>query len=51
MRFLEIRFFGRGQRRIENPVATVILMPFIVLPQIIGIIFWNDFEMSVGFHL
>ena len=51
MRFLEIRFFGRAQRRISNPIATVILAPFIAFPQIIGVMFWDEFAMSVWFSI
>ena len=47
MRFLEIRFFGRDKRKIVNPLATVILVPMISTPQILGVIFWNDFASTV----
>ena len=47
MRFLEIRFFGRAQRWRSNPVATIILVPFIAFPQIIGVVFWNNLAMSI----
>ena len=47
MRFLEIRFFGRDRREIANPVATMILMPLISAPQVLGILFWDDFQASV----
>jgi UDP-GlcNAc:undecaprenyl-phosphate GlcNAc-1-phosphate transferase len=46
MRFLEIRRFGRSQRQITNPLATVLLMPLIVTPQILGIIFAKDAPMA-----
>jgi len=42
MRFLEIRSFGRSKRQITNPLATVVLFPLIVTPQILGIIFATD---------
>ena len=42
MRFLEIRFLGRNRRHISNPVATIILIPFISMPQIFGVLFWNS---------
>ena len=51
MRFLEIRFFGRAQRWRSNPVATIILTPFIITPQIIGVVFWNNFPMTVWFSI
>lgn len=47
MRFLEIRFFGRGRREIANPVATLILIPLISTPQVLGVLFWDDFGASV----
>lgn len=47
MRFLEIRFFGRERRKIANPVATLILIPLISAPQVLGILFWDDFEATV----
>ena len=47
MRFLEIRFFGRDRREIANPVATLILTPLISAPQVLGVLFWDDFGASV----
>ena len=47
MRFLEIRFFGRDRREISNPLATLILIPFISAPQVVGVLFWNNFKMTV----
>ena len=47
MRFLEIRFFGRDRREIANPVATLILIPLISAPQVLGVLFWDDFKASV----
>ena len=47
MRFLEIRFFGLDKREIANPVATLMLSPFILAPQVLGVLFWNDFTASV----
>ena len=47
MRFLEIRFFGRDRREIANPVATLILIPLISAPQVVGVLFWDDFKASV----
>ncbi|MDA9666182.1 undecaprenyl/decaprenyl-phosphate alpha-N-acetylglucosaminyl 1-phosphate transferase [bacterium] len=41
MRFLEIRFLGRDMRRITNPLATVILIPLISTPQVLGVLFWK----------
>lgn len=42
MRFLEIRFFGRDYRNIVNPISTIVLVPFISTPQVLGVIFWNN---------
>ena len=47
MRFLEIRFLGRAKRRISNPIATTILLPFVIMPQILGAMFWNNFAMTL----
>ena len=47
MRFIEIRFFGRDRREVANPVATLILIPLISTPQFLGVLFWDDFKMSV----
>ena len=47
MRFLEIRFLGRDRREIANPVATLILIPFISVPQVLGVLFWDNFKASV----
>ena len=47
MRFLEIRFFGRYKREIANPLATLILIPLISVPQLLGILFWDNFSVSI----
>ena len=47
MRYLEIRFFGRGRRAIVNPLSTLILIPMISMPQILGVVFWNNFTATV----
>ena len=47
IRFLEIRFFGRNKRRVVNPVSTVILIPLISVPQILGVLFWDNFIVTV----
>lgn len=47
MRFLEILFFGRDRRQIANLLATLILIPLISAPQVLGVLFWDDFEASV----
>lgn len=47
MRFLEIRFFGRKQRKFANPLSTIILAPLISVPQVLGVLFWNNFLATV----
>ena len=47
MRFLEIRFLGRRKRNISNPLATLILIPAISAPQILGVIFWDNNSAAV----
>jgi len=42
MRFLEIRLLGRRRRQLTNPLATFIIAPLIVAPQICGLIFAFD---------
>ena len=39
LRFLEIRFFGRKHRRIVNPIATLVVVPCAIAPQIFGVMF------------
>ena len=45
--FLKLDFFGRDRRRTTNPTATFILMPFVSAPQILGVLFWNNFLATV----
>ena len=42
MRFLEIRFFSKRKRNISNPLATCILVPFVSVPQFLGVIFARE---------
>ena len=48
MRFFEIRFLGRNRRRLANPLTTIVLLPFIAIPQMLGVIFWNNFAVSLS---
>jgi UDP-GlcNAc:undecaprenyl-phosphate/decaprenyl-phosphate GlcNAc-1-phosphate transferase len=41
MRALEIFILGRNKRRIANPLTTLILMPFILLPPLTGYLLWD----------
>lgn len=47
MRFLEIRFLGRDKRQLANPIATIILIPLVSVPQFFGVVMWKDFAPSV----
>ena len=47
MRLIEIRFFGRERRSFANPVATIILVPLISTPQLLGLIYWNDVIVTI----
>lgn len=47
MRFLEIRFFGRRRRHIVNPISTVILIPLISTPQILGVMYWDNLRATI----
>lgn len=47
MRFLEIRFFGRYKRRLVNPVSTIVLVPMISMPQVLGVIFWDQPKAAI----
>ena len=47
MRLLEIRFFGKNKRHILNPLTTVLLVPLISVPQILGVVFWDNFVATV----
>ena len=47
MRFLEIRILGRNSRTRSNPIATLVLMPLIAAPQIVGVIFITDHLYAV----
>jgi UDP-N-acetylmuramyl pentapeptide phosphotransferase/UDP-N-acetylglucosamine-1-phosphate transferase len=42
MRALEICVLGRNQRRLANPLSTLVLSPFVSMPPIIGVLLWNQ---------
>jgi hypothetical protein len=42
MRALEILVLGRGRRHLANPLTTVVLSPFIIMPALTGVWLWND---------
>ena len=45
VRFLKLGFLE--DKKIANPVATLVLIPLITTPQILGILFWDNFGASV----
>lgn len=47
MRLLEIRFLGRDRRQLANPIATVILVPLVFVPQFFGVVLWKDLAPSI----
>ena len=47
MRFLEIRVFGRDKRNFVNPISTLVLIPLISAPQVLGVLFWDNFIATV----
>ena len=42
MRLLEIRYLVRGKRRTANPLATVVMLPFVTLPVVFGVLLWDQ---------
>lgn len=55
MRALEICFLGRARRRVANPLTTIVLSPFVIMPPLTGVIFWNEngmaFAAALGFSV
>jgi len=53
MRGLEICVLGRKRRHLSNPLTTLILAPFVIAPQIVGILLWSSnraaFFAVIGF--
>ncbi|WP_185962177.1 MraY family glycosyltransferase [Palleronia caenipelagi] len=41
MRGLELGWFGERRRELSNPLTTVILLPLVVFPVVLGVLFWN----------
>ena len=50
MRFLEI-VFGRRKRNISNPLATCILVPFVSVPQFLGVILPENLQCLYYYFL
>lgn len=42
LRSLEISLLGRRARQRANPLATLLLMPFIAFPAFLGVVLWDD---------
>jgi len=42
MRALEIAWLGRGKRHISNPLATLVMMPLIAMPVLVGVLLWDQ---------
>ncbi|RFP88256.1 UDP-phosphate N-acetylglucosaminyl 1-phosphate transferase [Rhodobacteraceae bacterium 63075] len=46
MRALEICVLGRGRRHIANPLTTLVLAPFVILPPLTGVLFWDQSSLA-----
>ena len=46
LRYIEIRYLGKARRNIANPLATVLMLPLIIAPQIAGVFFATSNLMS-----
>ncbi|WP_233140047.1 MraY family glycosyltransferase [Marivita geojedonensis] len=42
MRTLEIHVLGRGNRRLANPLSTVVLAPFVLAPPMVAVFVWDQ---------
>ena len=51
MRFIEIKVFGRGKRAFSNPIATLLIIPLITTPQILGVSFASNTPLLAIFSL
>ena len=47
MRFLEIKHFGKSKRGLTNPLATLIIMPLVMFPQLLGVLFAYNHLMAM----
>jgi UDP-GlcNAc:undecaprenyl-phosphate/decaprenyl-phosphate GlcNAc-1-phosphate transferase len=46
MRAIEICFLNRNKRHIANPLTTLVLAPFVIAPPAVGVIFWDQTDIS-----
>ncbi|MCC5956547.1 MAG: undecaprenyl/decaprenyl-phosphate alpha-N-acetylglucosaminyl 1-phosphate transferase [Natronohydrobacter sp.] len=46
MRALELALFSRARRRLSNPIATAVMMPFVIVPIITGVLLWDKPALS-----
>lgn len=55
MRALEICILGRQRRQVSNPLTTVVLSPFVIVPPAAGVLLWDQnalaFTAVVGFSV
>jgi UDP-GlcNAc:undecaprenyl-phosphate/decaprenyl-phosphate GlcNAc-1-phosphate transferase len=51
LRALEICVLGRRRRHVANPLATTLMLPFLVTPAVVGVSFWNDSASAFGLVL
>ena len=42
MRAIEICFIDRDRRHISNPLTTLVLAPFVIAPQIVAVLLWDQ---------
>lgn len=42
LRSIEICLLGRRRRQLANPLATMIMLPFMAAPALVGVMTWND---------
>ena len=46
MRLIRISAFGRRGRLYSNPLATVVIFPFMAIPPLFGVLLWDDNSLS-----
>ena len=48
MRAIEISALGQGRRELANPLATVAIIPIAVTPMAVGVLFWNNVQITAA---